>query len=126
MHSHRLVTVVRGASMCALRMGVSEGALHCSRSVHCFGRAVHCSDLPWLCLHCISLDQVEGKAAENYGVGFGYHDDDTFHTYFRESDRVPEEPEDDNNGEEEVRILLQTTFYAASHAGSTTPSGNTR
>lgn len=60
--------------------------------------------LPY-CLHrarilpSCHLPQVEGKAAENYGVGFGYHDDDTFHTYFRESDRVPEEAEDDNEEE---------------------------
>jgi hypothetical protein len=74
------------------------------------GRGTALQQVPFTALtchgRCISLDQVEGKAAENYGVGFGYHDDDTFHTYFRESDRVPEEPEDDNNGEEEVRILF--------------------
>ncbi len=32
--------------------------------------------------------EEEGQAGANYGVGFGYHDDDTFHAYFREEDRV--------------------------------------
>jgi hypothetical protein len=43
--------------------------------------------------------ELESKVADNYGVGDGWVEDDAFHTYFRESDRVIDNSATDDDDE---------------------------
>ena len=47
--------------------------------------------------------ELESRVAENYGVGEGWVEDDAFHTYFRESDRVIDGSATDDDDENDSK-----------------------